>query len=578
MQTIHVKHIVHRGEQRIGLFFDYDPLIIEQIKKIKGRRWSKSLHCWHLPHTTDAYAALEKHNIPFTIQKTTGTTEGESSKGDHTGIATQEESAHSVLLSGLTEKAADILPTRVGPLEITWNNKIFIISIRFDPRDLSFIKSLHGSWWSTFDKKWMVRSTIANLEALQKHFSYWTNDQYARLYDLLSLREDPLVVELYQVPEHRGQLAIRVKGYKADFDFLKGIPSRQYEREFRRWIIPHEKTVIERVKKHYEQLGAKIIDRISHTKAEINKQDPSLQAKQSHLLKKFAPGVRDVVEQYTDALIGQRYSWSTIRSYAGEFGKYLHHLSDLEIVLPESSSEDVNNYLNKMAGLKISDSLINTVTSAIKFYYQKVVFRPDFRIEKIKRPRRGKYLPTILSIQEVDALLRAVTNLKHVCLLYTIYSAGLRLNEVLSLRLQDIHWDRNQLFIKASKNKKDRMVMLSKTLKSVMKHYADQYQPVYWLFEGQGGKTQYSRSSVQQLIRRSAKKAGISRRVTPHTLRHCFATHLLDRGTDVRYIQELLGHKDISTTMIYTHVTTKNIGDIESPLDSLMNQKQNECL
>ncbi len=154
---------------------------------------------------------------------------------------------------------------------------------------------------------------------------------------------------------------------------------------------------------------------------------------------------------------------------------------------------------------------------------------------------------------EIDKLLRASENLKHTAILNALYSGGLRLGELFSLQLKDIHWDRNQIMVRDAKGKKDRSVMLSQTLKDVLRHYFDQYQPRVWLFERQAGHNPYSPRIVQQIVIQNAHKAGITKRVTPHILRHCFATHLLDSGTDVRFIQELLGHKDLKTTMIYTH-------------------------
>ena len=266
-------------------------------------------------------------------------------------------------------------------------------------------------------------------------------------------------------------------------------------------------------------------------------------------------------------LIAQRYSWKTIISYANAFVAYSKWIG-LESV-PIADERSVQQYIASIASKKVSDSMVNRAFSAIKLYYQKVIFRPDFVIEKLKRPRKGRYLPTILSVAEVGRILKALSNLKHTTLLYTLYSSGMRLGEVLSVRVNDIHWDRNQILIKGGKGKKDRMVMLSQTLKEILKMYVDQYQPEYWLFEGQDGVHQYSSSSVQRVVKNAAGLAGINKRVTPHTLRHCFATHLMDNNTGVRYIQELLGHKDIKTTLIYTHVTTASTTSIRSPLDYL---------
>jgi site-specific recombinase XerD len=248
----------------------------------------------------------------------------------------------------------------------------------------------------------------------------------------------------------------------------------------------------------------------------------------------------------------------------------------LEDTDPEkATSTEVNEYLAILSAKKVSEAVVHTAVNSIKFYYDKVLFVPEFKIKEIQRPKQSHKLPNFLSIQEIDKLLRASDNLKHTAILYALYSGGLRLGELLGLQLKDIHWDRNQIMVRDAKGKKDRSVMLSQTLKEVLRYYFDQYQPRVWLFEGQDGIKPYSARSVQQVVIQHARKAGITKRVTPHVLRHCFATHLLDNGTDVRFIQELLGHKDIKTTMIYTHVTTQTLKSIQSPLDQLsLNDEQ----
>jgi site-specific recombinase XerD len=175
-----------------------------------------------------------------------------------------------------------------------------------------------------------------------------------------------------------------------------------------------------------------------------------------------------------------------------------------------------------------------------------VIYVADFEMQKIWRPRKINTLPAILSVQEVDRLLHATNNVKHACLMYAIYSTGMRLREILALRLQDCIWDRNQVYIRNSKGNKDRVVMFSKLLKAVMIKYIELYKPEYWLFEGQDKKKQYSRQSVQKVIKKAAANAGITRNVTTHMLRHCFATHLMDNGTDLRYprIAGTQGHQD----------------------------------
>jgi site-specific recombinase XerD len=190
-----------------------------------------------------------------------------------------------------------------------------------------------------------------------------------------------------------------------------------------------------------------------------------------------------------------------------------------------------------------------------KFYY-------------VERPPKEQALPVVLSEQQVQAILSSITNLKHKCILLVLYSAGLRIGELLTLQLGDVDADRMQIHLKGAKGKKDRFTLLSAKTWQYLQQYLELYQPKQYLFEGAPAKP-YSLSSVQAIYKEACLKAGIEKRVTLHTLRHSFATHLLERGTDLRYIQSLLGHHSPKTTEIYTHISTKAIQQVKSPLDHL---------
>ncbi len=212
-------------------------------------------------------------------------------------------------------------------------------------------------------------------------------------------------------------------------------------------------------------------------------------------------------------------------------------------------------------------SKMKQIVAALKFLYSDVL-KEDQPAALNIRFRPEQKIPPVLSKQEVNAIIKSVTNLKHRTILMTIYSAGLRLSECLNLRPVDIDWSRNLIHIRQGKGKKDRMAILSDRLKSTLKQYLNEYKPATLLFEGQkSGK--YSPTSVQTVMRRAVKKANIQKNATVHTLRHSFATHLLESGTDVRCIQELLGHKRLETTQRYTHMTSVSWDLIKSPLDSI---------
>ncbi len=215
----------------------------------------------------------------------------------------------------------------------------------------------------------------------------------------------------------------------------------------------------------------------------------------------------------------------------------------------------------------VLSSYQNQSINAIKFYYEQVLGRP-VRTYYIQRPKKPKVLPNVLSEEEIQLILNKMDNLKHKCIISLAYSAGLRLGEVINLKLLDIDSKRNYIIVRQGKGKKDRYSLLSARVLELLRIYFKAYQPKEFLFEGQFGGP-YSATSIHNILKAAVEKAGIKKRVTVHTLRHSFATHLLERGTDIRYIQELLGHQSSRTTEIYTHMTQKGLGKIKSPLDNL---------
>lgn len=217
---------------------------------------------------------------------------------------------------------------------------------------------------------------------------------------------------------------------------------------------------------------------------------------------------------------------------------------------------------------QLSRSSVIQAVCALRFFYQKVL-RSPFEVDKLPFLKRHKPLPCALSEKEVAALIEAELDLKQRAILMTLYSGGLRLQEVIQLRIKDIDSVGMRIHIRAGKGGKARYVMLSFTLLDTLREYFKLYRPKQWLFFGRHPDEPLNPRSVQKMIVRAAAAAGLRKRVTAHVLRHSFATHLLDRGTNLRYIQELLGHASIKTTMIYTHVSRRVLAEVVSPLDWL---------
>jgi len=201
--------------------------------------------------------------------------------------------------------------------------------------------------------------------------------------------------------------------------------------------------------------------------------------------------------------------------------------------------------------------------------FYKEVFHAKLDVEKLERPRRQYKLPNVLSKEEVKAILEAPTNKKHKIMLSLVYACGLRRGELLHIKPKDIDSKRKLLLIRNAKGRKDRIAPLSEKLIVLLREYYTMYKPKTWLFEGQEKGSKYSATSVQKILKLAISEAKIKKPVSLHWLRHSYATHLLEGGTDLRYIQEILGHKSSKTTEIYTHVSTKSIQQIKSPFDDL---------
>jgi site-specific recombinase XerD len=267
--------------------------------------------------------------------------------------------------------------------------------------------------------------------------------------------------------------------------------------------------------------------------------------------------------QLDKKLRARKYSPKTIRAYQ----LYNRALCRNVRKSPELvGAEDVERYLSYLdKSLDRSASTMNMAISAFKFFYGKVLNKSIVRDRR--RPRGDKSLPDVLSKQEIQRLLDGVMNRKHRLLLMLTYSSGLRVAEVVALKCGDIDLDRKVVHVRAGKGRKDRYVMLSQRTANSLSEYCGAFNLNSWLFTGRPESSHLSIRSAQHIFERASDKAGILKHISIHSLRHSFATHLLESGTDIRYIKDLLGHTSIRTTERYTHVAAGNVLNIQSPLD-----------
>jgi len=277
--------------------------------------------------------------------------------------------------------------------------------------------------------------------------------------------------------------------------------------------------------------------------------------------------MEDVIRRVKDEMIYRRYSKSSIRTYLYCLRQFLQYFNGQDI--EHLSKRELRTYFHDLIRRGYSKSTQNQQINAIKFYYEKVQGR-DRTIYHLERPTKEVKLPTVLGYREVQRILKQIHNLKQKCILSLIYSCGLRVSEAINLEVNDIDSQRMVIVIRGGKGCKDRLLPLPEKILTKLREYYLEFRPVKYLFYGQGGKSyRYSATSIRKVLYRATRRVGIAKNVTPHTLRHSYATHMLEAGIDIRYIQELLGHNNVRTTQIYTHLSRQQFRKLGSPIDSM---------
>jgi site-specific recombinase XerD len=353
------------------------------------------------------------------------------------------------------------------------------------------------------------------------------------------------------------QILIKFPYNKKLISIVKSIKGILWSTTHKSWYIKHTIENQKLIFKKFENLTI------------INDDKLSLKTKQK---RKLTDSQKSLLNNFYLYLKGKRYSKSTINTYTFFIADFIDFYSSTP--LDELTNRNVEEFIEVIfIKRNYSISTQRQFISALKVF---IVFCPNSKINDLalQRPNKSKKLPNVLSQEEVLRIIKVTKNLKHRAIIALIYSCGLRISELVNLKLTDFNIERKQLIINQSKGRKDRYVSLADSFLPLLSNYYYSYKPKLYFVEGQfGGK--YSTESVRQFLRKSCKSANIYKTVTPHTLRHSYATHLLENGVDIRYIQSLLGHARPETTMIYTHVKRKDLMQISNPLDVALQKIKN---
>ncbi|MDO1500108.1 tyrosine-type recombinase/integrase [Winogradskyella maritima] len=348
----------------------------------------------------------------------------------------------------------------------------------------------------------------------------------------------------FSLGEHRGKKVVWIAfphRQHLKHDLKRRCPSARWSQSKKMWYLPDMPAVRETLQLQHKSP----IDKYLVTINPVNHQ---------------------ALSQYYDQLKLKAYSPNTIRIYLAEFTHLLSLLKGHNV--DELSHKRLKDYfLYCVKVLKMSERKMNGKINAVKFYFEKVKHQPTLFFD-IPRPKKPATLPKMLSQAEIKRIFKAVDNPKHLLILKLCYGMGLRVSEIVKIKIAHIDGDRMQVLIEGAKGKKDRYVNLPKSVLEELRLFYKVEKPQEWLFTGQYGGP-YSTRSVQAIFKRAMLKAGINKKIGVHGLRHSYATHLLESGADLRFIQKLLGHNSIKTTQTYTHVSKKALNNIESPLDKL---------
>lgn len=548
--------------KKIGIKTCPDALAKVVLRECGSLKYSKTYQCWYLPYDKAVFSRLKQQFTTLSIlphNEPSGATT--PTKECLPGIAETETA-----IPIPPAQAAPQTPQEEQPRIVVWNNSGWKVQVPYKKELIAKIKQIPDVRWVKEEKVWFVPLRKGNFHALQQA----TGIEPPHI-DFSEYTKPTNNGSIYAHPTRTDMVCVSVPYRAAVIAHLMRMKGRHYDKGQRIWTVPKVKPVLEELISLMQQSGLTLTVQATVWDNCPEKLPPQNRQQSNSYLQRVPAHRQETVQLFTDRLMLRNYSWATIKSYTLIVMQLMKaHNWQLPQEIP---GRQIEKWLGKQIQNGISASYQNTIVSAISLYLRLVAGIDNWQLH-LPRPRKEQKLPNVMSEQETLRLLSAPENLKHRCMLYLGYAAGLRVSEVVNLEIKDIDSERKVITLRAAKGKKDRQVMLSDTLLTVLRTYYKAYRPKRWLFEGENKHEPYSARSLQAVFRQAKYKAGIRKQVTFHSLRHSFATHLLEGGTDLRIIQELLGHNHINTTLRYTHVSNKVITNVQSPLDKLFKNEK----
>ena len=565
-----IRKIYHNEAFQIGLFFGFDENLKTKAKSI-GARWSQTNKCWYVLYNKENYNLILRTFDNVEIVK-------DENIERHTEPALiGHENVHiaeviSELRTEIQSGHKDFDPEFVSKIVFKGNaGKYWIMAIPYKAGITPKLMAIKGVYWNNAQKAFFVLRHInvkLKVEALLGIGEIFPTNYY-NLDTEISNKNTRVELSAY-AQDNRWMLLI-CPPIPYLIEQVKRWEGSKYSRANKAYLLSATPSMLENLQKLTSELNIPIYNHLpnrylSKYKA-LNRKASELHHLREILLLQVPLMARIYTLAMLDYLIAQNYSVNTIKNYTNSFNLFLRincyenpdNLNEMQVV----------KHLAGMVEKGLSLSSLNMLINSLKYYYRTVLKRSEFEI-RIPRPRKEYHLPTVLTMEECSRIFSFVDNPKHKLLLLIGYGAGLRRSEIVELKWGDILFEEYKIHIKQSKGNKDRIVMLPYSVVEYLADYRKMYPSDDWVFPGQYKGEALSGRTVQQVMTNAVTKAQLEKKATVHTLRHSFATHLLESGTDIRYIQQLLGHSSIKTTMIYTHITPKAAKNIVSPLDNLV--------
>jgi len=570
---ITLESMVHRGREIVAVRFGYDTSIIAIVKSV-GCIWSASKKTWYL-------LDIERELLPLCSQL--------------------KAAQHTVKdnLSGLAKKVCG-LPTepdlkedrdlaRIDSLEHISSSEE-MQTLKSNPTAALEFLGCRGNYWCFrmpyHADRVLALKQIKGVYWNRRHQVYMAmmHTEVGRRLEALFDVKDTFTLVSCPTPQARGDFRIRVEAYAEDkrkvalymeapsglIGCVKRMRGARYHQGRDCYLLPAvpelRTTLDDWALLYHCVVSWQLPDEYLKARNAYHKKTDTLNQAIDQLRSQVRNQHAPVLEPLMDYMLARNFTHNTIRTYSSSF---LHFLEQSDILDPAHlTKREIIRYLGQMMSRGLSSSTAHTLVNVLKFYFKHVVGRSDMDIQ-LPRPKKEYKLPIVLTAEECSRIFQSVQNVKHRLLLLLGYGSGLRLNELVHLEWNDIQFEERLIMVRSGKGQKDRRVMLPHSLFEVLRHYQIAQGTSRYVFAGQYAGEPYSTRSVQAVMSQAVKRAGLEKRATVHTLRHSFATHLLEHGTDLRYIQSLLGHSSVKTTMIYTHVTTSKLDKLVSPLDFL---------